>query len=120
VIDLGEPPFGLEAAMSPEGCAARGHASSGQAERRFTWPTERRLTARAVVVALALHAMVLAVDLPPRGEPGVSASRSWMQVRFLEPEPAKVQPPPRPAQRIPRPGPGETGADRARSGAACA
>ncbi|HVL67745.1 MAG TPA: energy transducer TonB [Vicinamibacterales bacterium] len=82
-----------------------------QAERWLTVdPAQRRLIARALVVALAVHAVVLVARMPDWGPRPVRVDapvEEPMKIQFLTPPPPKAPPkPPEPEKkRIPKPDP---------------
>lgn len=100
----GKPLVGL----SPE---ERKRRELEQAERWLSVdPAQRRIIARAVIAALAVHAVVLVARMPDWGPDPVRVNAPLeqpMKVQFLTPAPPKAPPkPPEPERkRIPKPDP---------------
>lgn len=97
--------------------ATRPHSRAGLAvDQAASWlgtdRAQRRLIARALAAALALHATMLVARMPdwgPEPERVDAPAEQQMKVQFLEPPPPPPKAPPKPPEpeqkRIPRPDP---------------
>ena len=98
---------------APHTAATRTERELDQAERWLGTDThQRRLIARALVAALALHATVLIARMPDWGPDPVrvdAPKEQQMKVQFLKPPPPPPKAPPKPPEperkKIPRPDP---------------
>ena len=109
----GRDPSGNHAARVPMSEAERRRLELDQAEHWLQRdPAQRRIVARALAAALALHATILVAKMPNWGPDPVrvdAPQEQSMKVQFLRPPPPPPKAPPKPPEpvkkKVPRPDP---------------